>query len=225
MAAACAVMAPFDVAAHGASLLQHSWEHAGLGAQRPALRSIDESGNLIVACTVCQGDMCTVRPFCVQTAASSAAEAEGRLDELLILQPPSLRLVGRLLTQPLAIAAVGGMALLAALVALAESWAPAAIPLRLLGSPLLSGTSHNGAAALVAAVVAHVGEALYALHLCGYGPLGSASGGAAGGLRMSGPAASIWAALVLVVGGPVLICLLRLKRAADAGADADGKRR
>jgi hypothetical protein len=157
-----------------ASDLCVAMSEAGLGVV-PSVKVDEKSGD--IAYTVCQGDLCERRKV---KAGSGAGQPDGRL-------------VWRLLTQPIALAAIFGMALLAAITCF-DAGAT--------GDALLSlvGGRDNGRLILKYACYAHIGEGLVALVLSA-GPLG-----------FSPAAACRFWVLVTIVGFPILHHELALRR-------------
>ena len=175
-------------------LLVTCWSKLGLGAQRPTLRRVPSNPSVQeVQCILCVGDVCERRSFRVQAQ-------EGKP---VLSTAPDARLVCRLLTQPLALLAVGGMALLAACCAFHST--PTDAILSLVGGRQWAWTI------FYCACLAHAIEGGFAFVGCLRAPL-----------RLSMPASLCWSCLVCVVGFPCLRFVLALRSAA-AKEEGQGK--
>ena len=153
-----------------AAVLVAAWDLHGFHVQRPKYAG----GEL--SCVVCDGDTCEM----VKTAVSPP-EA---------LMTPAL--ARRLLLQPVALLAVGGMALLTFCVAHESAFTDTLLA--------LVGGRQPGALVLTAACAAHVGEAMIAHH------------NVATRLRAGTGAEQLaWCLLVMLVGFPALRHVLALK--------------
>jgi hypothetical protein len=153
-----------------AAVLVAAWTLHGFHVQRPKYAD----GQL--SCVVCDGDTCEM----VKTAVSPPTA----------LMTPAL--ARRLLLQPVALLAVGGMALLTFCVAYESAFTDTLLA--------LVGGRQPGALVLTAACAAHVGEAMIAHH------------NVATRLRAGTGAEQLaWCLLVMLVGFPVLRHVLALK--------------
>ena len=153
-----------------AAVLVAAWTLHGFHVQRPKYAD----GQL--SCVVCDGDTCEM----VKTAVSPPTA----------LMTPAL--ARRLLLQPVALLAVGGMALLTFCVAHESAFTDTLLA--------LVGGRQPGALVLTAACAAHVGEAMIAHH------------NVATRLRAGTGAEQLaWCLLVMLVGFPVLRHVLALK--------------
>ena len=157
-----------------AALTVAVWDEAGLHASHVQAKGTTD-GVLHAAYTICQGDLCERKSLHVPAASLSGA--------------PSLRLTHRMLTQPVALAAVGGMILLTTCCLVVSEETN-----RLLD---LVGGREWGWFILFAALAAHAFEGFIAFIQC---------------LRVGfGFAAAVqWGVLTSVTGFPILRWVLKL---------------
>ena len=169
-----------------ASILVACWSRLGLKVKTPRARRLLGTG-LEVVCVVCQGDLCEQVPVHIPFVGGKhvrkAADVHA-LHDLLPPPSPDASLACRLLTQPIALAALGGMAILTTS-CLVESGVTDTLLLPV-------GGRANGWFVLYAAVAAHAVEAVVAARITSRLPDGSLG------------AALRWACLVLLTGFPVL---------------------
>ena len=154
------------------------WSSEGFGAKNVQVGQLSRD-HVEVSFIACRGDVCERKSLQVPAAKLHGA--------------PDGRLCLRLYSQPVAILAVGGILLLAAC-CFVENQATDLILKFVYGRIW-------GWRVLIAAIVAHVGEATY-------GTVVSRR------IGLSASAAAVWFLHVLIVGFPVLQWLLRLEKAA-----------
>ena len=148
------------------------WSEVGLGATH---MSAKDDGDVIFM--LCQGDVCERRRVRVPPAATGA---------------PDMRLLGRLYTQPLAMLAVGGMALLALCICVQSATSDQILA--------LTGGRAIGQWILGAALAAHALEGCLAFYICKQKlelPLAASAG---------------WCVHVMIVGFPLLQWVLKLQK-------------
>lgn len=151
------------------------WSEFGLGASHMKVSGAD------VVFTLCQGDMCERKSMRAPAAATGA---------------PDMRLLGRLYLQPLALLAVGGIALLTFCI-YAESAATDQI-LALVGGRQIANWI------LGAALLAHMFEGCLAFYIC------------LQKLKLGLVASAAWCAHVMIVGFPFLQWVLKLQKHASS---------
>lgn len=154
------------------------WAEVGLAASHMKSKADGE-----VAYTLCQGDVCERKTTAV------SANANGSL---------SLKLLGRLYFQPIALLAVGGMLLLSLCLCVENSVTDQILA--------LAGGREVGMYILVAAVVAHLLEGCFALYICTQK------------LRFSATVSLHWCTHVIVCGYPILQWVLKLQKHAELKA-------